>query len=100
MNGKYALSSLSLFMIIWIFVLLFPLNSNACLCDARSPKSSLTETESFELAAANQVNEEEGKKQPALEKFLIYFIIFTPVVLVTLVVGILVQIIKLTKNKE
>jgi hypothetical protein len=100
MKGSSVVFSLILFLSLWISALSFPaeIKADEWLINLTQGQS-LNPSQYTELASADQPVEKDEEK-PLFESIIMYLIIFTPVLVITLIVWIFCRIIKLTKRKE
>jgi hypothetical protein len=100
MKGSSVVFSLILFLALWINVLSFPadIKADEWLINLTQGQS-LNPIQYTESASADQPVEKVEEK-PLFESIIMFLIIFTPVLVITLIVWIFCRIIKLTNRKE
>ena len=97
---KTSVFGFMLFLTLCITAFSFPAYSKACEC--LSEGFSITHSNSIEITSMNLKNStgDTEKEKPLFENIIIYLIIFTPVIVITMGVWILNKIFKSTKIKE
>jgi heme/copper-type cytochrome/quinol oxidase subunit 2 len=93
--------SLMLFLFICMAALSFPTDIEACQClGLPTERQNLKNYEFMEMASSVNTPVQREEERLLFENIITYLIIFTPVLVVTLIVWIFCRILKLTKEKE